>query len=643
MIKWAGFGVAMALVASVVMNSPTAAKKIQAHSIQVTNWRPYGARVSRASLQNEQIHVDLNGKQIAEIPVSWRSGVMMISLAHLLPLFRELGWQPDYQSNKHQLFLRIYPFKITKVPLRKGNFSLYIDGRLYQHMELGGAGASFFAWMNTLNELGVQNGWNPGKSTWTISTAKGTEKKQASSGQKVTSDTSTGAASTTQTASSIVSPTSVLNTENSNAHTNDQSDWQQASRDFFISAQTNLPGTTGTPTSLFNATTGQTLYLFAYSDSMDVPNQSVTWQVNSPDATVTTNSQAWKLGTHQVTEATFIASKPGIYTVQAEMNGIFSVPLVLTIGLTQLNSTPFAVSNAQMGIEGLPAGLPTVASTTQAGVTYIPFQAQQNWIPISGFTNLSVPAMNVILTDTNGQLWTYRLPVVNGQFSGSVLSPFTGNVTVTLFPHYFQAQTQSVEKNSGYSYPNSSYTVNVSGNALDTLGKALLTSAQRDYNMSPQFAQTASLLLENSPTMDTAIAAISNYTSESIIYNQQELQTVNYRWQDALTAWQSGTGVCEDYASLAAALLDSVGIPTQTVGGWANGNWTTPPASDSNAADAHEWDQSWDGSQWIVFDPTWNTDDSSSVAHYLTNEFFTNTTSMQAEHLPDPNQTGQAS
>jgi hypothetical protein len=433
----------------------------------------------------------------------------------------------------------------------------------------------------------------------------------------------------------------MLNLYQPNADQNDTTYWQRANPSFYLSAQTYDPSVTTSGPSLLNLGTGQSVYLFAYSNQRNINNTGLTWLVNSSDAQIATGSSGWTSGNYQVAEGDFMATQPGIYTVQADENGTYSMPLVLVVGMSQLSSQSAVVTPDQMGIQSLPSTLPVITPTTQAGVTYAQYSAQGNWIPISGSTTLGVSNMNVILDGASGQEWSYRLPVVNGTFSGMVEAPFSGQVTVTLFPHYFQTMTQLADTNAtSYYYPASSYTVNVSGVSLSAQAQAVLASAHRDYNLSPQFATVASTLLENSPSMETAMAAISNDASESIMYNQKELQTVNYIWQDVLTAWNAHSGVCEDFSSLAAAMMQSVGIPTQTVGGWANQYWTTPPATDTNPADAHQWDQAWDGSGWLVFDPTWNTDDTSSTSDYVTNEFFTNTTSFAAVHLADPTQTG---
>lgn len=477
--------------------------------------------------------------------------------------------------------------------------------------------------------------------TVTPTTTQGTTQIQASVGSLTSSMLAFNVQNPTQ-------PGNYLNLYQPNAMTSDSAYWQRESSDFYVSVQTNDPNTnnagTGAP-SLLTVEPNQTVYLFAWLNSGNLDNQT-TWQVNSPDATITPSNSQWTLGNQTTEEASFTATQPGIYTVQAEDQGQYSVPLVITVGMDKLSSTPFANTGASTGIEPLPNNLPTTASQTYSNVTYTPYQPVNGWIPVSGSTTLQINHITVILQDSSGDMWNYELPVQNGQFSGLVRSPFQGSVEVVLFPNYFQTMTSTADVNQGYSYPLSYYSVNVTAIPPDSNTLALYASAHRNYNMSPNFANTADLLLENSPSIDTAIQAISNYTTESIIYNLNSNQLdptktyfPYYVWQDTLTAWNTHSGVCEDYSSLAAALLQSVGIPAQTVGGYA-GNWTSLPASDTNPADAHQWTQAWDGNQWLVFDPTWGTDSNLSVINYIDNQYFGDTASLQVTHLPTPGQIG---
>ncbi len=456
----------------------------------------------------------------------------------------------------------------------------------------------------------------------------------------LSSDSSDPSVSGTTNNSSTIPVTTMVNRYQPNADLNDAAYWKRASSSLYIEAQTRAPLSQINGSSLLQLQPLQTVYLITYSLTQNVTPSDATWIVNSPDAHITSEMNHWQQGKFQVAVGEFVATVPGIYTVQTYANGVFSVPLVLVVGQSKLNHIPFSIPSIQTGIQPLSINLPVIKPITKAGVTYDQYLPEGNWIPISGTTDPKLSMMTVLLNSSNGQSWSYRLPIVNGKFSAMVESPFAGMVYVTLFPDFFKELTQSVEKNTGLITPASIYSLQISGNTLNALATSELPSAYRDYNVSPKFASVASTLLENSPSTDTAIAAIANYASSAITYNQKEVILINYLWQDAWTAWQSGSGICEDYSNLAASLMQSVGIPVQIIQGAANGNWTTPPSADSNPEDSHQWNQAWDGSQWIVYDPTWATDDFSSVPDYLTNQFFTNTLSLQATHLTYPSTIG---
>ncbi len=435
-----------------------------------------------------------------------------------------------------------------------------------------------------------------------------------------------------------------------NQATNDSAMWQRASHSLYVTAQTFNPSSSSNGTSLLTVKPGQPLYLFAYRDTANVSYKMTTWQVNSPDATLTKGTNGWVYGKYNTAEATFVATKPGIYTVQANDGTAYSVPMVIFVGLSQLVSVPSYVSSTWSGVA--PFSLSTMNTpqvVSHGGVTYTPFPAIAGWIPVQGTTSTKLTSISVVLqpSSSSSKSWDYRIPVVDGHFSADLRSPFTGKVVVNLWPNYLKEMTRVTDKNlSSYPMPLSYYNVTVNTEAPDVLQTSLLASSQGDFNMSPQFVQVGETLLENSPSIQTAIAAVNNYVTESLIYNQQEA-TVNakgqspyYLYEDNLASWKSGTGICEDYATLAGSILQSIGIPVTSLGGFANSGWTKPPKKDPNAsADAHAWLEAYTGSSWMVVDPTWNNEAQGTVNSMITNEFMTATDSLLATHLNDPTQT----
>ncbi len=426
-----------------------------------------------------------------------------------------------------------------------------------------------------------------------------------------------------------------------NGATNDQAYWSRASRDFYLSAQTSNPVNNAAQSlPIANAQPDQTLYLFAYKNGQSVNANQTTFLVNSPDATLATNSnETWTQGSNQIAYATFRATKPGVYTVQAATNGQYSVPLVITVGLSQLNAQPFSVPTAYTGILPLPStGLTSITSGTDGHVSFSSYAPVGNWIPISGTVSGGLTSISILLNSGNNS-WDYRLPVdASGHFSGMIESPFTGQVELTYEPNYLTLLTST----SGSLSFNIDQTLTISGTTLSPSLQGLLPSAAMNSNMSNTFMQTADQLLENSPSFETAIAAINNYVAGDLSYNVAEASPGGlYVWKSATTTWSAKNGICENFAELEASLLHSVGIPVQTVGGNANANWTTPNYNDKNASDAHEWLSIYTGGGWLIADPTWTgMQDANGRNFGITNEFFTNTTSFTATHATLPGQTG---
>ncbi|MCY0901389.1 MAG: hypothetical protein OWU32_04295, partial [Firmicutes bacterium] len=76
-----------------------------------------------------------------------------------------------------------------------------------------------------------------------------------------------------------------------NQATNDSAYWARASESFFVSAQTTNPSSSsGANPAFVEASPGQQLYLFAYDNARSITSGQTTWTVNSPDATITTDT-----------------------------------------------------------------------------------------------------------------------------------------------------------------------------------------------------------------------------------------------------------------------------------------------------------------------------------------------------------------
>jgi transglutaminase-like putative cysteine protease len=405
-----------------------------------------------------------------------------------------------------------------------------------------------------------------------------------------------------------------------NSATDDSEFWRRAGKDIYIEACSYpfyMDNATSGP-ALLKAEPGDPIYLTVASSTKNIDPTPI-WFVNSPYATISpVCDYEFSRGGYRVGVGTFTATKPGIYTVQAESGGEYSMPLVLLVGLDKLTaSRNLAVSGKTYGIQPLPRNLPSVPSRTQNGITYKPYRPINGWLPVSGYVK-GADSVVVYLWSGNSD-WSYCLPVHNGQFSGLVRIPFTGNdVKVLICTNFNQSLTQHGRIPSGAIY-------DVSNSVpISRLDKARLASAEMDVNMLPDFAREASILMDNSPTTKTGIVAISNFAAEKVQYDWPTYLSGKSLWCDSATLWNKPIGVCQDIAALAATMMKSIGIPVETVVGAA------PKGPQQN----HEWLQAYDGSSWIILDPTWDspTSEQDMTKDVLSNEYNDNSLDFQTSH-----------
>ncbi|MCY0896547.1 MAG: hypothetical protein OWS03_09700 [Alicyclobacillaceae bacterium] len=407
---------------------------------------------------------------------------------------------------------------------------------------------------------------------------------------------------------------------------NDSSWWSRETNSFYLEASSSPFGTTAS-TPLLNIEPGSAVSLMAYQFASSVGG--VHWLVNSPDASVEPGAadEIWSYNHHRVQMGTFVATKPGVYTVQAESDGHYSVPLVLIVGLSSLrdSATSPPVSAGASGIRPFPAtNVPAPSgSSSTSDIQFQQFNPlpTSDWIPVQGTVTGGETSVVVQLSsEQSGLLWNYRLPVVNGGFSALVRSPFTGPVDVSYIPNFF---TQ-LNRDGSYRWDDS-YSVTVNGEKTDVLRRALLYSAFMDGNESPAALAIAKTLYDNSPSLPTAAAAIANYASEKVDYNWSMYKSGKYVFADVSSAFASGTGVCEEIAELAATMMKSVGIPAETVLG---------RAPLSSASVDHEWLQADVNGVWTPMDPTWDSPNQ-GVNALLTNEYLGDTVGLQTSHAAD--------
>ncbi|MEI8096102.1 MAG: transglutaminase-like domain-containing protein [Spirochaetales bacterium] len=95
-----------------------------------------------------------------------------------------------------------------------------------------------------------------------------------------------------------------------------------------------------------------------------------------------------------------------------------------------------------------------------------------------------------------------------------------------------------------------------------------------------------------------AVTAVNKWIVDNYHYDQTSVVSGQRQKQDALTSLRLATGVCEGYASTAAALLRALGIRTKAVRG---DGYSTP-----TEFGAHAWNNVFIGGTWLFLDTTWN-------------------------------------
>ncbi|MCY0899635.1 MAG: transglutaminase-like domain-containing protein [Firmicutes bacterium] len=406
------------------------------------------------------------------------------------------------------------------------------------------------------------------------------------------------------------------------------------------------------------------------------------WTVNSPDATLTVESgyasfpvqKTAPPGTVDSATVLFSASRPGIYAIRAQWDGRYSVPLVLTVGFSELprpRVMPRVAANN--------AGVATVAANllhrdpvdmnavqTAASVNRIKWpslwigQPVDGWIPITG----QVPrtwlnpawshTVTVILshpTASHDNVATYVLPLnANGTVSGVVASPWAGNISLMFQPSAYATTLKGVQ--SAERLANVDVWTQLTVNRPASLASDLVATASLDYNDTRFLGaiRTAATLWYNAPDRETAAVAISNWVATHIAYNYPEYD--DKAWVIGATASQTAVaqlGVCQDYAEVLAALYRALGLPTAIADGVVSYVWEpgwTPNTVRTLTREGltHAWVEVWAlGPTPLVTDPTWDGGSPASLlgARYLTNNYTTVTTIYRGTHFEEgvePNQ-----
>jgi hypothetical protein len=408
--------------------------------------------------------------------------------------------------------------------------------------------------------------------------------------------------------------------------------WANYNPNLFIQASTNGK--------LSKSTIGQTINVSVYEASSVTPFLVTSIQTSSPYLFVTQTQNE-----HGLYVASLSATRPGVYVLQANTTLGESKPFVLSIlpCVFPSSSTSPSLNQQTSVLKAYPSGVAPYVNNgrsktvTLAGYTMKSAVTSTRWIPVQGKTPLDAKAVTILITPDYGNLphfWTYRIPATNGHFAANLYSPYEGKVNVFLYPHYEQLETQNAEtRKFGFGLLANSVIVQ-SQNTATTQQLALLASSQRDYNLTPQLTQIAQYIQSNAPSQAASIQGIVHYVASYLTYNQEETipnqsgEDTNYLVQSMDQSYQSGKGVCVDFANETAGMLASIGIPARTVRGSTSNDLT--PLS-------HEWIQVWQANHWVNYDPTW---DVSGVS--ISGEYDGNSAVFTTTHNADLNQMGSA-
>lgn len=145
----------------------------------------------------------------------------------------------------------------------------------------------------------------------------------------------------------------------------------------------------------------------------------------------------------------------------------------------------------------------------------------------------------------------------------------------------------------GWSYYPAKYTFRVT-NTRNEDGRFLYASEyiQSDDSTIINAAITALAASPSAVSVEAKSRVLHDYVVNRLSYDMSSLDAGKRKKQDAVTAFNLSTGVCEGYTSLYNALLRSQGIQAKAIAGDAGG--------------AHAWSNVFDGSLWKFVDTTWD-------------------------------------
>ncbi|NLP49832.1 transglutaminase domain-containing protein [Bacillus sp. RO1] len=211
------------------------------------------------------------------------------------------------------------------------------------------------------------------------------------------------------------------------------------------------------------------------------------------------------------------------------------------------------------------------------------------------------------------------IPVENYEFDGSFYLRFgPGEYEVTLSVPEIKEENSDFFRYYGFAK------FQVTASAEDKRDLLPSRGVQSD---APEIIKLAEELTADKDSNRAKAKAVYEYVAKNVSYDVQKYKNNEFEWDDsALKTLDSMTGVCQDYAYLAIALLRASGIEARYVEGRAGSPW---PGN-------HAWVEANLDGEWVEMDPTWGSGyldrDDNFVAAFNEDYFDPNPDEFQKTH-----------
>lgn len=182
----------------------------------------------------------------------------------------------------------------------------------------------------------------------------------------------------------------------------------------------------------------------------------------------------------------------------------------------------------------------------------------------------------------DGSLETFPLQSGNGEYTVSIMENTEGNKY-----RYVMSEKVTVQgKDSNSPYLGSIQMIN--------------------WNTNMAAIKKAAELTSGASSDDAKVKKIYNYVVSNIRYDYNKLANLPSTYIPVIdNTYSSKSGICYDFASLTAAMLRSVGVPTKLVMGYADG-----------VEGYHSWNEVYMGGKWVVIDTSYDSQMRENGASY---------------------------